>query len=116
VKLSNLNKGDRVNVDQYISKVDVQFEINHNVEYLEEIDYEIDEIIRYLEFLFLVELKIADINEKIELNIFIFFKLILKALSTLDFLAIKFTSKFLLSPSGVDLRSILSQKYSLLFS
>ena len=70
---------------------------------------EIDTI-RYLEFLCLVELKIENKNEKIELKIFIFCKLILKDRSTKDFLAIKFTSKLSLRPSGVDLRSILSQK------
>jgi len=49
VKLSDLNKSEPVNIDQYIEKVDVLYEINHNLKYLEEIDFEIDEIIRYLD-------------------------------------------------------------------
>ena len=49
VQLSELNKGEQRDVDQFIAKVNVQYEIKHNTEYLEEIDYEIDEIIRYLD-------------------------------------------------------------------
>ena len=54
---------------------------------------------------------IAEINDKSEPNILIFLTLILCALSVEDFLAIKFTSKLLFNPSGVDLKSKLSQKY-----
>ena len=49
VELSILKKGNKVNVDQYILQVDVQYEIDHNTEFLNEIDHEIDEIIRYLD-------------------------------------------------------------------
>jgi L-serine kinase (ADP) len=49
IKLSDLNKSKPINVDHYIAKVDVDYEVNHNLEYLEEIEFEIDEIIRYLD-------------------------------------------------------------------
>ena len=49
VKLSDLNKSKPINVDHYITKVDVDYEVNHNLKFLEEIEFEIDEIIRYLD-------------------------------------------------------------------
>lgn len=47
--LESLKKGDSVNVDKYIFKVNIQEEIDHNKKYLKEIEFEIDEMIRYLE-------------------------------------------------------------------
>ena len=49
LKLTDLKKGDPVNVDKFIAKVDVETEINHNNMYIEEIEFEIDEMIKYLE-------------------------------------------------------------------
>jgi len=49
LKLSELKKGSPVNVDKYIANVSIQDEINHNDMYIEEIEFEIDEMIKYME-------------------------------------------------------------------
>ena len=49
LKLTDLEKGDEVNVDKLIAKVSVDEEINHNNNYIKEIEFEIDEMIKYLE-------------------------------------------------------------------
>ena len=49
VALSQLKRGPKRNVEHLIAKVSIQDEIDHNRGYLQEIDYEIDEIIRYLD-------------------------------------------------------------------
>ena len=49
LKLSELRKGSPVNVDKYIANVSIQDEINHNNMYIEEIEFEIDEMIKYME-------------------------------------------------------------------
>lgn len=47
--LSKLGKRKPMDVSNHIAKVDIKEEINHNKKYINEIDDEIDEIIRYLE-------------------------------------------------------------------
>ena len=49
IPLRDLKKGEPVDVSQYIVDVDVQKEIDHNKKYLKEIEYEFDELIRYME-------------------------------------------------------------------
>ena len=49
ISLRDLKKGDTVNVSLYIANVDIQKEIDHNEQYLKEIEYEFDELIRYME-------------------------------------------------------------------
>lgn len=49
IKLSDLEQGDPVDVSKYIADVTTDYEIDHNLNYLEEIEHEIDEIIRYLD-------------------------------------------------------------------
>lgn len=49
VLLKNLKKGKPRDVSQYIADVTIEEEILHNKKYIEEIDFEIDEIIRYLD-------------------------------------------------------------------
>ena len=49
VSLEDLEKGEPVDVSNYIEDVDIQYEINHNIKYLKEIEYEFDELIRYME-------------------------------------------------------------------
>ena len=49
VNLSDLLKGDPVDVSKYIANVSIEHEINHNLNYLDEIDFEMDEIIKYLD-------------------------------------------------------------------
>jgi len=49
VLLKNLKKGKPRDVSQYIADVSIEEEILHNKKYIEEIDFEIDEIIRYLD-------------------------------------------------------------------
>ena len=49
LKLSELEKGPKVNVDKYIAKVSIEDEINHNDMYIQEIEFETDELIKYME-------------------------------------------------------------------
>jgi len=49
ISLKDLQKGDPINASQYIDSVNIQEEIEHNVNYLKEIEYEFDELIRYME-------------------------------------------------------------------
>lgn len=49
VLLKDLEKGKPRDVSQYIANVTIDEEISHNKKYIEEIDFEIDEIIRYLD-------------------------------------------------------------------
>ncbi len=49
IPLDKLKKGECVNVDKYIADVSIQEEINHNTMYIEEIEFEIDEMIKYME-------------------------------------------------------------------
>jgi hypothetical protein len=49
VSLNSLKKGKERNVSEYIADVSINEEISHNKKYIEEIDFEIDEIIRYLD-------------------------------------------------------------------
>ena len=49
IPLENLKKGKRVDVSELIDDVDLKYEINHNKNYIKEIEYELDEIIRYME-------------------------------------------------------------------
>ena len=55
VPLSKLEKGEKKDVKKYVADVSIQDEIKHNKKYLSEIDEEIDEIIKYLEEVRLVE-------------------------------------------------------------
>ena len=38
-----------VNCDKYISNVSIEAEINHNKKYIQEIEFELDEIIKYMD-------------------------------------------------------------------
>ncbi len=49
LSLGELKKGEKVDVSKYIADVSLEYEINHNLKYLEEIEAEIDEIIIYLD-------------------------------------------------------------------
>ena len=49
LKLSDLDKGDPIDVSSFIANVNVNDEISHNKMYIDEIEYEIDEIIKYME-------------------------------------------------------------------
>jgi len=49
VPLKNLEKGDPVDVKGLIGDFDIQFEINHNYNFIKEIEHEFDELIRYME-------------------------------------------------------------------
>jgi hypothetical protein len=49
LKLSELEKGDPTDVSRYVANVNVSDEISHNDMYIEEIEYEIDEMIKYME-------------------------------------------------------------------
>jgi hypothetical protein len=49
VKLSDLPKGKPVNISNFIANVSIEEEINDNYKYLNEIDFEMDEIIKYLD-------------------------------------------------------------------
>lgn len=49
MKLSELEKGPVRDVDQYIANVNINEELNHNQMYIEEIRFEIDEMIKYME-------------------------------------------------------------------
>jgi len=55
IPLKKLEKGEKVDVGEYISNVSIQDEINHNKKYLGELEEEVDEIIRYLEEIRLVK-------------------------------------------------------------
>ncbi len=49
VPLSSLEKGEPVDVKNLIATVDVDYEIHHNRKFIQEIEDEIDELIRYLD-------------------------------------------------------------------
>ena len=49
VPLSSLEKGEPVDVKHLIANVDVDYEIHHNRKFIQEIEDEIDELIRYLD-------------------------------------------------------------------
>ena len=49
IPLENLKKGKQVDVSELIDDVDLQYEIEHNKNFIKEIEYELDEIIRYME-------------------------------------------------------------------
>lgn len=49
LSLENLKRGEKIDVSEYIADVSLEFEIKHNLKYLEEIETEIDEIIVYLD-------------------------------------------------------------------
>ena len=49
VYLKDLTKGDELDVNDLIANVDIQQEIDHNKNYLKEIENEFDELIRYME-------------------------------------------------------------------
>ena len=49
LKLEELEKGEPVDVGSHIANVDVNEEISHNEMYIEEIESEIDEMIKYME-------------------------------------------------------------------
>jgi len=49
IDLDELEKGDQIDVTNFIANVNVQDEIEHNKQYLLEIEYEFDELIRYME-------------------------------------------------------------------
>ena len=49
VLLKDLKKDKPRDVSQYIADVNIEEEISHNKQYIEEIDFEIDEIIKYLD-------------------------------------------------------------------
>jgi hypothetical protein len=49
VALETLKRGDLVNCDKYISNVSIEEEIDHNKRYIQEIEFESDEIIKYME-------------------------------------------------------------------
>ncbi len=49
IPLSDLKKGEPVDVKKLIADVDVQEEIDHNLHYISEIDAETEEIARYLD-------------------------------------------------------------------
>jgi len=49
VPLSELEKGEKTDVTKYITKANLQEEIDHNKKYVREIESEFDEVIRYLE-------------------------------------------------------------------
>ena len=49
IKLDDLKKGSSIDVRKYIAETELEEEIQHNRKYLEEIEYEFDELIRYME-------------------------------------------------------------------
>ena len=49
IPLKDLEKGEPVDVSNLIADVDINFEINHNKNYVQEIEHEFDELIRYME-------------------------------------------------------------------
>src|SRR3989338_3043577 len=49
VPLSELEKGEKTDVNKYIAKASLQEEMDHNKKYIKEIESEFDEVIRYLE-------------------------------------------------------------------
>ena len=49
VSLEVLKRGELVNCDKYISNVSIEAEINHNKKYIQEIEFELDEIIKYMD-------------------------------------------------------------------
>jgi len=49
VKLSDLPKGKPLDISNFIANVSIEEEIKHNCKYLDEIDFEMDEIIKYLD-------------------------------------------------------------------
>jgi len=49
VPLSDLTKGKKVDIKKFIEKVSVKYEIQHNENFIREIETEIDEIIVYLD-------------------------------------------------------------------
>lgn len=66
IPLSELKKGEKVSVGEYIADVSIQDEINHNKKYLSEIEEEIDEMIRYLEEVRLVKKYLNNQVEEME--------------------------------------------------
>jgi len=49
IPLENLKKGKPANVDKLIANVDIEYEIEHNKNFVKEIIHEFDELIRYME-------------------------------------------------------------------
>ena len=49
VDLSELKKENSVDASRYIAKVSVKHEVDHNIRYIEELEFEFDEIIKYMD-------------------------------------------------------------------
>ena len=60
VKLADLEKGSPIEVKEYIADVTKEYEIDHNIRYLEEIEHEIDAIIRYLDEIRMTKIYLND--------------------------------------------------------
>jgi len=66
--LSKLDKGGNVEVSKYIANADIKEEINHNIGYINEIEFEIDEIIRYLGEIRKTKRYLKDQIKRMEIN------------------------------------------------
>ena len=49
MSLNDLTQKNKVDVSNFIADATLQDEINHNMQYLSEIEFEFDELIRYME-------------------------------------------------------------------